>query len=138
MAENKTVPTDASVAEFIAAVEQEQRRNDAEALLEIYGEITGFPAVLWGTSIVGFGTHHYRYESGREGDVPAAGFSPRKANLTIYVGNEFEGADELFSQLGKHKKSTACLYISKLVDVDESVLKEIIQRDFQRSLETSM
>ncbi len=134
MAENKTVPTDASVDDFIAAIDNGRRRADAEIALALCKEVTGLPAVMWGPSIIGFGSYHYKYDSGREGDMPAAGFSPRKSNMTFYVGDEFEDADALLAKLGKHKKSTACLYINKLADVDMDVLREIIAREYARNL----
>jgi hypothetical protein len=137
VAENKTKPTSASVDDFMAGIENPRRRADALAALKIYKEVTGLPPVMWGSSIVGFGTHHYVYDSGREGTVPAAGFSPRKANMTFYVGNKFEGAEALYASLGKHKKSVACLYINKLDDVDLEVLREIIDRDFTKTPQTS-
>lgn len=130
MAENKTKPTSASVDEFIAQIENPRRRSDALTALEIYKEVTGLPPVMWGPSIIGFGSLHYVYETGREGDMPAAGFSPRKANMTFYVGDKFDGAEELYARLGKHKKSVACLYINKLDDVDLDVLREIIARQY--------
>lgn len=114
MAENKTQPTSASVDDFIARIQNGRRKADAQVALKIYKEITGLPPVMWGPSIIGFGTHHYAYESGREGTIPAAGFSPRKANMTFYVGEKFDGAKSLYTRLGKHKKSVACLYINKL------------------------
>ncbi len=95
-----------------------------------YQQVTGLPPVMWGPSIIGFGTSHYVYETGREGDMPAAAFSPRKANMTFYVGDGFEGAAELYARLGKHKKSVACLYVNKLDDIDLDVLREIIARDY--------
>lgn len=131
MAENKTKPTSASVDDFIATIENSRRRTDALTSLKIYKEITGLPPVMWGPSIIGFGSHHYVYETGREGDMPAAAFSPRKAYMTFYVGDKFEGAEELYGKLGKHKKSVACLYVNKLDDVDLDVLYEIISRDFR-------
>ena len=132
MTENKTQPTDASVDDFIAAIENPRRRADALASLAIYKAVTGLPPVMWGPSIIGFGSIHYAYESGREGDMPAAAFSPRKANMTFYLGDEFEGAEALYARLGKHKKSVACLYINKLADVDLDVLREIIARQYAR------
>ena len=132
MAENKTKPTSASVDDFIAAIENSRRRADALAALAIYKEVTGLPPVMWGPSIIGFGAIHYVYETGRAGDMPAAGFSPRKANLTFYVGDDFEGAEALYARLGKHKKSVACLYVNKLADVDLDVLHEIIARQYAR------
>ena len=131
MAENKTKPTSASVQDFIATIENPRRRTDALTALKIYKEITGLPPVMWGPSIIGFGTSHYMYETGREGDMPAAAFSPRKAYMTFYVGNKFEGAEELYAKLGKHKKSVACLYINKLDDIDLDVLHEIIARQYR-------
>ena len=130
MSENKTRPTSASVDGFIEAIENPRRRNDALVSLAIYKEVTGLEPVMWGPSIIGFGSLHYVYESGREGDMPAAGFSPRKANMTFYVGDGFDGAEALYAKLGKHKKSVACLYVNKLDDVDLTVLREIIAREY--------
>jgi len=130
MAENKTKPTSASVDDFIAKIENSRRRTDALAALKIYKQVTGLPPVMWGPSIIGFGSHHYVYETGREGVMPAAAFSPRKASMTFYVDNKFEGAEELYAKLGKYKKSVACLYIKKLEDVDLDVLYEIIAREY--------
>ncbi|KAA3615335.1 MAG: DUF1801 domain-containing protein [Calditrichaeota bacterium] len=137
MAENKTKPTSASVDEFISGIENARRKADALTSLKMYKEVTGLEPVMWGSSIIGFGTTHYEYDSGRKGKVPAAGFSPRKANMTFYVGNKFEGAEELFTRLGKHKKSVACIYINKLDDVDLQVLQEIIAREYAWTLKTS-
>ena len=134
MAENKTVPTRASVQKFIAAIESERRQADARTALKIYKEVTGKRAVMWGPSIIGFGKHHYKYDSGREGIMPEAGFSPRKANMTFYVGDKFKGAAALYKKLGKHKKSVACLYVNKLDDVDLDVLREIVSRDYQKTI----
>lgn len=132
MAENKTKPTAASVEEFIEAIENPRRRSDAWTALEIYKDVTGVSPVMWGPSIIGFGSIHYVYESGREGDMPAAGFSPRKANMTFYVGDSFKGAKALYAKLGKHKKSVACLYVNKLDDVDLDVLRQIIARQYDK------
>lgn len=131
MAENKTKPTSVSVDDFIAKIENSRRRNDALTALKIYKEITGLSPVMWGPTIIGFGSHHYVYETGREGDMPAAAFSPRKTYMTFYVDNKFEGAEELYARLGKYKKSVACLYINKLDDVDLDVLYQIIARDYR-------
>jgi hypothetical protein len=130
MAENKTKPTSASVDDFIAKIENSHRRTDALTALKIYKEVTGLPPVMYGPSIIGFGTHHYVYETGREGVMPAAAFSPRKAYMTFYVDHKFEGAEQLYAKLGKHKKSVACLYINKLDEVDLGVLYEIIARQY--------
>ncbi len=137
MADNKTKPTSASVDDFIAGIENSRRRADALVALRIYKQVTSLPPVMWGPSIVGFGTHHYRYDSGREGILPAAGFSPRKANMTFYVSDKFEGAQALYASLGKHKKSVACLYVNKLDDIDLEVLREIIACDFTRTLQST-
>jgi hypothetical protein len=131
MAENKTKPTSASVDDFIANLENTRRRTDALTALMIYKKITGLPPVMWGPAIIGFGSLHYVYETGREGDMPAAAFSPRKTCMTFYVDNKFEGAEKLYAKLGKHKKSVACLYINKLDDVDLDVLYEIIAREYR-------
>jgi hypothetical protein len=137
VAENQTQPTDASVDEFIAGIENARRRSDALTALKLYKEVTGLTPVMWGPSIIGFGAHHYAYDSGREGTVPAAGFSPRKANMTFYVGDEFEGAKALFASLGKHKKSVACLYINKLADVKLEVLREIVAREYANTVQAT-
>jgi len=134
MAENKTQPTTASVDDFIANIENPRRRADALTALKMYQEITGLPPVMWGPSIIGFGSIHYVYASGREGDMPAAGFSPRKASMTFYTGSKFDGAIELYAKLGKHKKSLACLYINKMDDVDLAVLKDILTRDYRSAV----
>ena len=135
MAENKTKPTSESVNDFITAIENNRRRADTETALKIYKEVTGFPPVMWGPSIIGFGSHPYAYQSGRKGNAPIACFSARKANMTFYVGEKFDGAKGLFAKLGKYKKSIACLYINKLDDVDLSVLREIVTRQMQKKLD---
>ena len=134
MAENKTLPTAKSVDVFIAELANRRRKADALVVKTIYEEITGLSAVMWGPTIIGFGSHHYKYDSGREGTVAAAGFSPRKANLTFYLGKNFEHAESLYAKLGKHKKSVACVYINKLDDVDLEVLREIITLDYQATI----
>jgi hypothetical protein len=128
MAENKTKPTEQSVTAFLDAVADETRRHDGYALLNLMKEITGEEPQMWGPSMVGFGSCHYKYESGREGDMFMVGFSPRKANLTLYIGAGFPHYDELMQKLGKHKTSKACLYVKKLADVDRAVLRELIQQ----------
>ncbi len=134
MTENKTKPTTASVDDFIASIDNARRRQDAQTALKMYQEITGLPAVLWGPSIIGFGSLHYVYETGREGDMPAAAFSPRKTSMTFYLDHKFKGAEELYAKLGKHKRSMVCLYINKLDDVNLDVLREIIQRDYHMAI----
>ena len=126
--EAKTKPTEVSVADFIAAVENPQRRADAETLCALFEEISGQPPVMWGPSIIGFGRYHYRYASGHEGDAPRLGFSPRKAQTVVYAMSGFEGQAALIARLGKVKTSVACLYINRLEQVDMDVLRELAVR----------
>ncbi len=127
--QNKTVAGDGDVKAFIAAVEHDTRRRDAEILLEMMTRLTGHAPKMWGPSIIGFGDYHYTYESGREGDMLRHGFSPRKANLALYISGGFKDNLEILKRLGKHKVGKSCLYINKLVDIDLQVLEEIIKRD---------
>lgn len=129
MAETKTKPTHVSVDAFISAVDRPQRRADAQVLRDMMERVTGEPATMWGPTIVGFGTYHYRYASGHEGDSPRVGFSPRAANLVLYVGG-FPEYEALLAKLGRHKCSKACLYLGKLADVDMTVLEEIARRTY--------
>lgn len=126
MAENKTKPTDASVLEFLQNVADERKRQDAFAVLELMREVTGEEPKMWGSSIVGFGSYHYKYASGREGDAPLTGFSPRKQNLTIYITPGFEHYQEQLAKLGKHTTGQSCLYVKRLSDIDLDVLREIV------------
>ncbi|WP_066798750.1 DUF1801 domain-containing protein [Sphingomonas soli] len=130
MAETKTLPTDASVDGFLQSVAHPVRRADGTALLALMERVTGERAVMWGPSIVGFGSYHYRYASGHEGDMCKIGYSPRAAELVLYVGG-FAEYDSLLDRLGKHRRSKACLYVKKLADVDISVLEEIVRRSFE-------
>lgn len=127
MSDLKTTPNELSVDDFIDAIESEQKRDDSRALLKIMKEITGDAPTMWGTSIIGFGKYHFRYESGREGDWMVAGFSPRKQNLTIYMMGGFENQSDLLTKIGKVKSSVGCLYVKKLVDIDLQILKEMIR-----------
>lgn len=131
MAENKTRKTGASVDDFLASVENKRRREDGLTLLEMMREITGLEPEMWGPSIIGFGDCHYKYASGREGDMFLTGFSPRKQSLSLYIMDGFDGRDELLSRLGKHRRSVSCLYINKLADVDVEVLRELIKGSFE-------
>ena len=133
MAENKTRKTGASVEDFLASVENKRRREDGSTILEMMKQITGMEPEMWGPTIIGFGDYHYKYASGREGDMFLTGFSPRKQNLSLYVMDEFEGRDDLLARLGKHRTGVSCLYINKLADVDVDVLRELIQRSFEHS-----
>ena len=126
MAEIKTQPTDQSVEAFLNTVDNEKKREDSFAILKLMQEVTGAEPRMWGTSIVGFGDYHYKYESGREGDWFVAGFSPRKQNLTLYIMAGFDNYDQLLSRLGKYKTGKSCLYIDKLDDVDMDTLKELV------------
>jgi Domain of unknown function (DU1801) len=122
-------PTSASVAGFVARVPDEQRRQEAGRLCAMMQEITGEPPVMWGTSIIGFGTYHYRYASGREGDSALASFSPRRQHLVIYLVGEFEERHQsVVARLGPHKTGKGCLYIKRLNDVDLEALRELIDR----------
>jgi hypothetical protein len=128
----KLVPTSADVDTFIDAVPDEHRRSDARELCEFMRSVTGEPPVMWGPSIVGFGSYHYRYESGRTGDAPLAAFSPRKANLVVYLVGGFEDRyPKLLEQLGPHKSGKACLYLKRLRDVDLDALRQLVQRSMQ-------
>ncbi|WP_343707214.1 DUF1801 domain-containing protein [Flavobacterium sp.] len=131
MAKNKTTETQNSVTDFINAVENDVKRNDAFELLKIMQEITGFEPRMWGSSIIGFGSYHYKYESGHEGDAPLAGFSPRKTAMTVYFYLPEKEREPLLSKLGKHTSSKACIYIKKLADIDIETLKEIILLSLQ-------
>ncbi len=126
MAENKTVKTGASVDEFMAGVENKRRREDGLVLLELMRDVTGLEPEMWGPSIIGFGSYHYTYESGREGDMPLIGFSPRKSSLSLYIMSGFDEYEELLGKLGKHRTGASCLYINKLADVDMGVLRELV------------
>lgn len=129
MAENKTMPTGASVADFLNAIPDDARRADCRAIAELMGRATGAEAEMWGANIVGFGRYHYRYASGREGDWFLVGFSPRKQNLTIYLSSGFERFGALLERLGKHTTSTgACIYVKRLSDLDLPVLRELVER----------
>lgn len=125
---NKTVETSASVTAFIDAVPDETKRDDARRLITIMKNLTGFEPKMWGPSIIGFGSYHYKYATGREGDAPLTGFSPRKNELSIYLNAEFTGKEDLLQQLGKHKSGKGCLYIKKLQDIDEKVLEKLIKQ----------
>jgi hypothetical protein len=126
MAEAKTKPTRASVAAFLAAIPDEERRRDCRTVAKLMEAATGAKPVLWGTAIVGFGTYRYRYASGREGEWPVIGFSPRKNDLTLYIMPGFSRYADLLARLGRHKTSVSCLYLRKLADVDLEVLEAII------------
>ena len=131
MAEMKTKKTKASVSAFLDSVEDPQKRKDAKTIAKIMKAASGAAPAMWGDSIVGFGSYHYKYASGREGDWFLTGFAPRKQNLTLYVMDGFKEYRPLLKKLGKHKTGRACLYINKLDDVDLDVLRELITRSVQ-------
>lgn len=128
MPENKTKPTKASVAEFIDAIDDQTKRADAKTLVKLMQSATGEKPKLWGPSIIGFGSLHYVYDTGREGDMPLIGFSPRKAATVLYSTTAFSGAQALLAKLGKHTTGKGCLYIKKLADVDQKVLETLITK----------
>src|SRR3990172_6805972 len=131
MAEPKTKKTAASVKDFLNSVPDERKRKDSFALLKLMQEVTGAKPAMWGPSIVGFGSYHYKDASGREADWPLAGFSPRKQNLTLYITAGFDGYGELLGKLGKHKTGKVCVYINRLEDVDLATLKELVRRSVE-------
>ena len=133
MAEIQTKVNDASVEEFLRKVEGEQKRKDSFELVKIMQQVTKEEPKRWGPAIIGFGSYHYRYESGREGDMPLLGFSPRKQGLTLYIGVGDSSDSPLLKKLGKYSTSKVCLYIKKLADVDMNVLQELITDSFARA-----
>lgn len=126
MAENKTKATEASMESYFSGIMDEARRKACEALAKLMTKATKHPPEMWGTSIVGFGSHHYKYESGREGDSCLTGFSSRKGDVSIYLLAEFPAREELLAKLGKHKTGKGCLYIRRLGDVDNKVLEKLV------------
>ena len=130
MANQKTAETVQDAEAFFNVIADERQRGDAMLLAQLMQEATGAPPVMWGSSIVGFGSRHYRYESGREGDTATVAFSPRKGKFALYGLTDFEGADEVLGRLGKHATGKGCLYIKRLTDIDESVLRELISRAY--------
>jgi hypothetical protein len=115
-----------AVAEFVASVENKTRQSDARVLLEMMERITGLTPKMWGDTLIGFDSYHYKYDSGHEGDSFIAGFSPRKARLVIYINPGFDDYGSMLERLGKYKSSVSCLYINKLADVDMTVLEELV------------
>jgi hypothetical protein len=130
MAEIKTTVNEASVDEFLNKIEGEQKRQDSFEIVKIMKQVTKKEPKMWGPAIIGFGSSHYKYESGREGDMPQIAFSPRKQNITLYIGVGENSDNPLLKKLGKYTTSKACLYIKKLTDVDRDVLQELIADSF--------
>ncbi|WP_323777227.1 DUF1801 domain-containing protein [Leisingera sp.] len=126
MNQNKTVPTGASVAQFLAGVEPERKADEAQQLDTLFREVTGYEPQMWGPTIIGYGRYHYCYVTGREGGFLATGFSPRKARHSIYIMPGYQDYGAILSRLGKHKLGKSCLYVNKLADIDLDVLAELI------------
>jgi hypothetical protein len=137
MADPKTQPTDRSVTKFLNSLADDQKRQDCFALVELMRQVAKAEPRMWGSSIVGFGSYHYKYASGREGDMPLVGFSPRKQNLTLYIMGGVEQYDALLRTLGKHTTGKACLYIKRLDDVDRPTLKKLVRQSVQYMTRTS-
>ena len=121
----KTTETTQSVSSFVKAMADKQRQTDCFEIIEIIQKQSGFEPKMWGPSIIGFGSYHYKYESGHEGDAPLVGFSPRKSEFALYIAN-FDGKEDLLKKFGKHKTAKACVYIKKLEDIDISILKKLV------------
>ena len=138
MAELKTKLTEASVEDFLNTVEDEKKRQDSFKIMELMKEVTGEEPKMWGSSIVGFGSYHFRYASGREGDWMATGFSPRKQNLTLYIMDGFEHYDDLLGKLGKHSTGKSCLYVKKTEDIDMDVLRELVRLSTEHVAKTNL
>ena len=127
MSENKTRPTTQTAADFIAAVDHPTRRADAVVMDAMFQDITGWKPRMWGPSMVGYGSYHYIYDSGRSGDFLATGFSPRKANMSIYIMPGYADFSDILARLGKHKIGKSCLYVNKLADIDLNVLQDLVR-----------
>ena len=123
---NKTIETNASVEDYLAAIRPDQKQEDCRVISAMMERLTGHPPKMWGSSIVGFGSYHYKYESGREGDALRTGFAARAQNISIYIMPGYQDFGDELSRLGKHKIGKSCLYIKRLSDVDEDVLEEML------------
>ena len=133
MSENKTKLTEQNIDDFLDSISDLQRRADCQAIAALMREATGAEPRMWGANIVGFGDHHYRYASGREGDTFITGFSPRKQNMTLYLSYGFDQDGDLLARLGKHSTGKVCLYIKRLADIDQAVLRELVKRTVEQS-----
>lgn len=132
MPANKTTRTSQSVNDFLKGVDNETKRDDSRRLIEMMSQLTGEKPYMYGPSIIGFGNYHYKYATGHEGDAPLAGFSPRKAALTIYIASDFPGKEKSIEKLGKCKVSGCCIYVKKLEDINEAVLKKMITASMEQ------
>ena len=130
MAKNKTVETEASVSVFLAKIKDTKKRKDVSTIIDLITEQTGIEPKMWGTSIVGFGSYHYKYESGHEGSAPLAGIASRANAITLYLSN-FDKKEELLSKLGKHKTGGGCIYIQKLEDIDTAILTRMVKKSIE-------
>jgi hypothetical protein len=129
----KTTETELSVKDFIKKIADEQRQKDALTIVDIMEKQSGFPAKMWGPAIIGFGSYHYVYDSGHEGDAPLVGFSPRKTEFALYLSSEFDKSEELLAKFGKHKTAKACIYIKKIEDINVDILKKMIAASFKHT-----
>ena len=129
----KTTENSGSVAAFIKAIPDTQRQADAKIIADIMEKESGFPAKMWGPAIIGFGSYHYVYETGHEGDAPLIGFSPRKTEFALYLSTAFDKREEMLEKFGKHKASKACLYIKKIADIDLAVFKKMVAASLKHS-----
>jgi Domain of unknown function (DU1801) len=127
VAEAKTRQTDASVSDYLGAIADEERRRDCELLVALMRRATGEEPRIWGTSIIGFGTHRYRYASGHEGETCLAGFSPRKGDISVYITSGLEGREHLLAELGKHRTGKACVYVKRMADIDSKILERLVK-----------
>ena len=132
MAQNKTVETKASVAGFLKTIKDDKRRRDCSAIIDLIAKHTGYDPKMWGPAIVGFGSYHYKYESGREGDAPLTGLASRASSITLYLGSEFEKREELLAKFGKHKVSGGCIHIQKLEDIDTGILAKMVKNSVKQ------
>lgn len=127
MAKNKTVETKASVAVYLKNIKDEKRRKDCSVIIDLFAKQTGLEPKMWGTAIVGFGSYHYKYESGREGDAPLTGLASRVNGIVLYLGTEFNKREELLSKFGKYKVGGGCIYIQKIEDIDTGILAKMVK-----------
>ena len=134
MSAAKFKPTGEDVVEFIESIDSKQKQIDSFVLLELFKEVTGFEPQMWYPNIIGFGTYHYVYDSGREGDTSYLAFSPRKAKFSLYLATEFKDKDKLLAQLGKHTTGKMCIYVNKLADIDLDVLKTMLENSMEQTL----
>lgn len=131
MAKNKTTENNLNVSDYVSKITDTTKQSDFQKVIELMQKISGFEPKMWGTAIVGFGSYHYVYESGREGDAPIIGCSARVNAITLYLGTNFENREELLNQLGKYKSSKSCLYLKKLEDINSKVLETMIKNSIE-------